>query len=80
MMLILGTDMINIALSYSLIQFLIILPSKAEGSDIDGWLYIRDIVCYSLGFVICLVFLFLKLNYWYFGIVMIGYYFFYFVI
>jgi len=72
-MLLFATDMVNICLIFGSILLFAILPKKKEGSDVDGWLLLRDTLYYIIGVVIFIAFVYFDMVAWWSGILMLLY-------
>jgi Ca2+/Na+ antiporter len=72
-MLLFATDMVNICLIFGSILLFAILPKKKEGSDVDGWLLLRDTIYYIIGVVALIALVYFDLVAWWSGILMLLY-------
>jgi len=72
-MLLFATDMVNICLIFGSILLFAILPKKKEGSDVDGWLLLRDTLYYIIGVVVFIAFVYFDMVAWWSGILMLLY-------
>jgi len=72
-MLLFATDMVNICLIFGSILLFAILPKKKEGSDVDGWLLLRDTLYYIIGVVAFIALVYFELVAWWSGILMLVY-------
>ena len=72
-MLIFATDMVNICLIFGIILIFAILPKKQEGSDVDGWLLLRDTLYYIIGLISVILLIYFDLVAWWSGLLLVLY-------
>lgn len=71
-----GSDMWNICILYSIIVFKIILKKKKnilEGRYLDAWIFFRDILMYLIGLGTLTLFLYLEDIAWWMALILVVY-------